>query len=53
MAKVPIHFIGFLLNVDDSITRLDLGECISIEKRSQQDVATFLRKIEFHYGVSA
>jgi len=53
MAKAQIDFIGFLLNVDDSITGLNLGNCVSVEKRSQEDVVLFLKKIEFHYGVSA
>ncbi|MBL7153578.1 MAG: hypothetical protein ISS79_07655 [Phycisphaerae bacterium] len=50
MSKVPMHFIGFLSNVDDSISAFDLGEGTSIEKWSQNDTLPFLKKIEFHWG---
>ncbi|MFC1636560.1 hypothetical protein ACFL5Z_17145 [Planctomycetota bacterium] len=53
MPKVPVHFIGFLVNVDDTILNLDLGDGFSIVKYSQQEVRKFLTIIEFHYGVEA
>lgn len=51
MSKVQMHFIGFLLNVNDSIIPLDLGKGISIEKLSQKDVSPFLKAIESHWGM--
>jgi len=39
MSKVAIHFIGFLANVDDSITKLRLHDGLVIEKRSQDQVS--------------
>ena len=51
MPKRKIHFIGFLANVDDSITKLNLGKGFVIEKHAQQEVMPFLRIIDFHYGI--
>jgi hypothetical protein len=53
MPKVPVHFIGFLVNVDDSILNLDFGDGFRSVKKSQQDLAKFLSKIQFHYGADA
>lgn len=52
MLKRAVHFIGFLVNVDDSILKLRLGDGFEIEKKSQQQVRQFLSKIEFHYGLN-
>ena len=51
MSKVAVHFIGFLVNVNDSILNLELGDGFQIVKKSQQEIMKFLSKIEFHYGV--
>lgn len=51
MPKVAVHFIGFLVNVDDSVLELKLGDGFEIVKQSQQKIMRFLSKIEFHYGV--
>jgi len=54
MAKVPIHFIGFLANMDHSITDLRMGEGYAIEHKPKNDVAPFLREIDRyhkHYGL--
>ncbi len=50
MAKVPIHFIGFLANVDHSITGLKMGGGFAIEHKARGDIAPFLRKIDKYYG---
>ncbi len=52
MSKIAVHFIGFLVNVDDSILKLDLGDGFVIVRKSQQEIIKFLSKIEFHYGVN-
>jgi hypothetical protein len=49
MAKVPIHFIGFLANVDHSVTGLRMGEWFAIEQKSKNDVAPFLREIDKYH----
>jgi len=51
MPKIAVHFIGFLVNVDDSFLKLNLGDGFVIVKKSQQEIIKFLSKIEFHYGV--
>jgi len=53
MPKTKIHFIGFLANVDDSITKLNLGKGFVIEKRTQQEVMPFLRIIDYDYGIDS
>jgi hypothetical protein len=45
-----VHFIGFLANVDDAITGLQIGDGFTVESRSASDVAPFLEKIDLHYG---
>jgi len=50
MAKVPIHFIGFLANVDDSIKGLEMGDGFAVERKSKDDVMPVLRKIEKYSG---
>jgi hypothetical protein len=47
------HFISFLVNVDDSILKLDLGQPFTVEKKSQSEVAAFRRYICSHWGSSA
>lgn len=49
MATVPIHFIGFLANVDHSVTGLRMGEGFAIERKSSNDVAPFLREINRYH----
>jgi hypothetical protein len=44
--KTPIHFLGFLVNVDDSIKGLKMGGGFAVELKSKHDVLPFLRKIE-------
>jgi hypothetical protein len=49
VAKVPIHFIGFLANVDRSITSLRPGEGFAIERKSSIDVVPFLRGVNRYH----
>lgn len=51
MQNVSVHFIGFLVNVDDSILGLELGDGFQIVKQSQQEISKFLSRIKFYYGV--
>ncbi len=51
VAKVPIHFLGFLANVNDSITGLRMGNEFAIERKSNSELAPFLRQIDKHYGL--
>jgi hypothetical protein len=53
VAKVPIHFLGFLANVDDSITELQLRDGFVIEKGSPSDVVPFLQVIDSSWGERA
>ena len=46
MAGVPIQFIGFLANVDDSIKGLKMGDGFAVERGSKNDISPFLKKIE-------
>lgn len=48
--KKDIHFIGFLVNVDDSILKLNLGQPFTIEKKSQKDASSFMCHIRQRYG---
>lgn len=50
MAKIPVHFFGFLANVDDSITALQLNDGFRIEKKAQAEVMAFLDSVEKSYG---
>ncbi|MEN6575130.1 MAG: hypothetical protein ABFD90_02215 [Phycisphaerales bacterium] len=51
MAKVPVHFMGFLGNlVDDSVTKLQLGEGFMIESGSPSDVRPFLSALHSYWG---
>ncbi len=52
MSKIAVHFIGFLVNVNDSVLRLKLEDGFEIVKKSQQQIIQFLSKIKFHYGVN-
>jgi hypothetical protein len=36
--KKDLYFIGFLVNVDDSILRLQIGDGFSIDKKQQQEI---------------
>ena len=51
MPKIAVNFIGFLVNVDDSILKLKLGDGFEVVKQSQQEIKKFLSRIEFRYGV--
>ena len=52
MSKIAVHFIGFLVNVDDSVLGLKLGDGFDIIKQSQQQIMKIISRIEFHYGVN-
>jgi len=54
VAKVPIHFIGFVANVDDSITRLRLhdGFMIQEKRKPYNEVSPFFDRIKFQYGLT-
>jgi len=45
MSDTPIHFIGFLVNVDNSILKLNLGNNFVIEKLPQEKVKRLLDAI--------
>jgi hypothetical protein len=49
MAKIPIHFIGFLVNVDNSIKGLRMGDGFAVERKSKNDVLPFLREIDRYH----
>ena len=51
MGKVPIHFIGFLANADHSLAGIKMGDGFAVERRSTDDVAPFLKKIDKYYGL--
>jgi hypothetical protein len=51
MAKVPIHFMGFLANVDHSVTGIRMANGFVVEHKSNDDVSPFLRKIDKCYGL--
>jgi len=37
IAKVPVHFIGFLANVDHSTTGLKIGNRFTVDHKSNED----------------
>ena len=51
--KEDLYFIGFLVNVDDSILKLQLGNGFLIDKREQQEIMPFLQRLDFHYGAKS
>jgi len=51
--KKDLYFIGFLVNVDDSILKLQIGDDFSIEKKQQQEIMPFLQGLHFHYGAKS
>ncbi len=51
VAKRNIHYIGILANVDRSVTGLRINDKFTIEYKSNDDIAPFLRKIDKHYGL--
>ena len=51
MGKVPIHFIGFLANADRSLAGIRMGDGFVVQRRSIDDVAPFLKKIDKYYGL--
>ena len=53
MARVPIHFMGLLANVDDSITRVRLPDGVIVEKKPCNEVSSFVDRIEFLHGFTA
>jgi len=53
LVKKDLHFIGFLVNVDDSILKLRIGDGFSIDKKPQEEVMPFLQGLNSHYGVQS
>ena len=51
--KKDLYFIGFLVNVDDSILKLRIGDDFSVEKKQQQEIMPFLQGLHFHYGAKS
>jgi hypothetical protein len=51
--KKDLYFIGFLLNVDDSILKLQIGDGFSIDKKRQQEIIPLLRKLDFRFGAKS
>jgi hypothetical protein len=51
--KKDLYFIGFLVNVGDSILRFRIGDGFSIDKKQQQEIMPFLQKLDYHYGVKS
>ncbi|MFH1716871.1 MAG: hypothetical protein ABIF19_05935 [Planctomycetota bacterium] len=51
--KKDLYFIGFLVNVDDSILRFQIGDGFSIDKKQQQEVMPFLQSLDFQYGADS
>ncbi|MGB2864513.1 MAG: hypothetical protein WBC05_14390 [Sedimentisphaerales bacterium] len=51
--KKDLYFIGFLVNVDDSILKLRIGDDFSIDKKQQQEIMPLLQKLDYHYGVES
>lgn len=51
--KEDLYFIGFLVNVDDSILKLRMGDGFSIDKKEQREIMPFLKKLDFHYGAES
>ena len=51
--KKDLYFIGFLVNVDDSILKLRIGDGFSIDKKQQQEIMPLLQKLDYHYGVKS
>lgn len=53
MDKCKVHFIGFLANVDDSITGLQIGDGFTVEGKTESEAMPFLRNIDFYSVVQA
>jgi len=53
LVKKDLYFIGFLVNVDDSILKLRIGDDFSIDKKQQQEIMPLLQKLDYHYGVKS
>jgi hypothetical protein len=51
--KKDLYFIGFLVNVDDSVLRLQIRDGFSIDKRQQQEIMPILQKLDYHYGTKS
>lgn len=51
MATVPIHFMGLLANVDDSMRELKMGDGFVVECKSQNEILPFLKQIEKYSGL--
>lgn len=51
--KEDLHFIGFLVNVDDSILKLHLGDDFSIDKKQQNEIMPLLQTLDYHYGAES
>ncbi len=53
LVKKDLYFIGFLVNVDDLILKLRVGDGFSIDKKQQQEITPFLQGLDFHYGAKS
>lgn len=53
LVREDLYFIGFLVNVDDSILKLQIGDGFSIDKKQQQEIMPLLQKLDYHYGVKS
>jgi len=53
LVKKDLYFIGFLVNVDDSILKLRIGDGFSIDKKQQHEITQFLQGLDFHYGAES
>jgi hypothetical protein len=51
--KKNLHFIGFLVNVNDSILKLRIGDGFSVEKKQQLEIMPLLQSLDFHYGAQS
>lgn len=50
MSEVPVHFLGFLANVDHSLAGMKMGDGFVVEWRSNNDLVPFPRRIDKYYG---
>jgi len=53
LVKKDLYFIGFLANVDDSILKLRIVDGFSIDKKQQNEIMPFLKKLDFYYGAES
>ena len=53
LVREDLYLIGFLVNVDDSILKLRIGDGFSIDKKQQQEIMPLLQKLDYHYGAES